>query len=68
MKAGVMQLLGNLKSGLTFRSRVFILIFGLMIVQLAIVTTNFHQGLLDTLEHQVGTRALIQAKEIASDP
>lgn len=68
MKAGVMQLLQGFKKGLTFRSRVFILIFGLMIVQLAIVTTNFHQGLLDTLEHQVGTRALIQAKEIASDP
>lgn len=68
MKAGVTQLLHKFKTRLTFRSRVFILIFGLMIVQLVIVTTNFHKGLLDTLEHQVGTRALIQAKEIASDP
>lgn len=68
MSAGVMQFVSRFKSGLTFRSRVFILIFSLMVVQLAIVTTNFHKNLLDTLEHQVGTRALIQAKEIASDP
>ncbi|WP_159652612.1 ATP-binding protein [Vibrio atypicus] len=68
MKAGVIKLLTNFKRGPSFRSRVFILIFALMIVQLAIVTTNFHKSLLDTLEHQVGTRALIQAKEIASDP
>ncbi|PNH87833.1 ATPase [Vibrio diazotrophicus] len=39
-----------------------------MSLQMIFMGVNFHQSLLDTLEHQVGTRALIQAKEIASDP
>ncbi|MBA5760734.1 sensor histidine kinase [Vibrio sp. 404] len=68
MKVPAMQLINKYKHGLSFSSRVFMLILGLMFIQLAFVTTNFHQTLLDTLEDQVGTRALIQAKEIASDP
>ncbi|MGF1695474.1 sensor histidine kinase [Vibrio lamellibrachiae] len=68
MSTTSMQLIARVKSGLSFRNRVFILIFALMMVQLIFVSINFHKGLLDTLEHQVGTRALIQAKEIASDP
>jgi len=68
MNTTPMQLMEKVKKGLSFRERVFILIFALMILQLAIVGGNFHRVLLDTLEHQVGTRALIQAQEIASDP
>ncbi len=63
-----MHLIQSLRRGPSFRTRVFVLVFGLMIVQLTFMSFNFHQGLLNTLEHQVGTRALIQAKEIASDP
>lgn len=63
-----MQLIQSLRRGPSFRIRVFILVFVLMFIQLVLMSVNFHQGLLDTLEHQVGTRALIQAKEIASDP
>ncbi len=68
MKATPMQLMEWLKNKLSFREQVFILIFALMLVQLAIAGGNFHRTLLKSLEHQVGTRALIQAKEIASDP
>ncbi|SON51787.1 Sensor histidine kinase CitA [Vibrio tapetis subsp. tapetis] len=68
MKAAPMQLMEWLKNRLSFREQVFILIFALMLVQLAIAGGNFHRTLLKSLEHQVGTRALIQAKEIASDP
>lgn len=68
MSINSMQIVARMKNGLSFRNRVFILIFCLMMVQLSLVGMNFHKGLINTLEHQVGTRALIQAKEIASDP
>ncbi|MBF4328109.1 ATPase, partial [Vibrio anguillarum] len=65
MSINSMQIVARMKNGLSFRNRVFILIFCLMMVQLSLVSMNFHTGLINTLEHQVGTRALIQAKEIA---
>ncbi|GAB2651324.1 ATP-binding protein [Vibrio panuliri] len=68
MKSTAVKLLHKYNGGLSFSRRVFMLIFGLMFIQLTFVTTNFHRTLLDTLEDQVGTRALIQAQEIASDP
>jgi len=68
MKTAAIQLINKYRGGLSFSSRVFMLIFGLMFIQLTFITTNFHQTLLDTLEDQVGKRALIQAQEIASDP
>ncbi len=64
----VARLKDKLKIGMSFRGRVFILIFALLLLQAAIMGVNFHSALTDTLHHQVGTRALIQAKEIASDP
>ncbi|WED23955.1 sensor histidine kinase [Vibrio sp. JC009] len=60
--------MGLIKTGLSFQGKVFLLILGLMTLQLGFMGLNFHQALEDTLEHQVGTRALIQAREIASDP
>ncbi len=64
----VARLKDKLKIGMSFRGRVFILIFALLLLQAAIMGINFHNALTDTLHHQVATRALIQAKEIASDP
>ena len=61
-------LVDKVKFGISFRSKVFLLILALMTLQLAFMGINFHSALVDTLEHQVGTRALIQAREIASDP
>lgn len=62
------QLISKVKFGFSFRKKVFLLIFALLVLQLVFMSSNFHSALLDTLEDQVGTRALIQAQEIASDP
>ncbi len=63
-----MNVMEKMKGGASFRVKVFLLIFALMSLQMIFMGLNFHSSLLDTLEHQVGTRALIQAQEIASDP
>lgn len=63
-----MNMMERVKTGPSFRFKVFLFILALMILQMAFMGFNFHNTLLNTLEHQVGTRALIQAKEIASDP
>ncbi len=54
-------------SSLSFRQRVFALVFALMIIQLITLGGSFHLVMRETVEHQVGSRALIQAKEIAVD-
>ncbi|MFV0574708.1 MAG: ATP-binding protein [Vibrio sp.] len=58
----------KLGSKLAFRSKVFLLLFGLLILQVIVMVWHFDSTLYESLKHQVGTRALIQAKEIASDP
>jgi two-component system cit operon sensor histidine kinase CitA len=63
-----MNMMERVKTGPSFRFKVFLFILALMILQMGFMGFNFHNTLLNTLEHQVGTRALIQAKEIASDP
>lgn len=55
-------------SPVTFRSKIFVLLFGFVIVQLVVIVWHFDNTLYQSIKHQVGTRALIQAKEIASDP
>ena len=55
-------------SKLTFRIKVFLLLFSLVILQMSVMVWHFESTLYDSIKHQVGTRALIQAKEIASDP
>lgn len=55
-------------SKLTFRTKVFLLLFILLILQMSVMVWHFDSTLYDSIKHQVGTRALIQAKEIASDP
>ncbi len=63
-----MNMMEKMKTGASFRLKVFLLILALMSLQMAFMGLNFHNALMDTLEHQVSTRALIQAEEIASDP
>jgi two-component system cit operon sensor histidine kinase CitA len=63
-----MNMIEMVKTGPSFRFKVFLFILALMILQMGVMGFNFHNTLLNTLEHQVGTRALIQAQEIASDP
>lgn len=53
---------------LSFRQRVWALLFIAVTFQLALIAGYFHYVLADTLNSQVSTRALIQAREIASDP
>lgn len=55
-------------STFTFRTKVFLLLFILLILQMSVMVWHFDRTLYDSIKHQVGTRALIQAKEIASDP
>ncbi|WP_073604615.1 ATP-binding protein [Vibrio aerogenes] len=53
---------------LSFRQRVWALLFIVVTFQLLLIAGFFHFILSDTLNHQVSTRAVIQAREIASDP
>jgi len=55
-------------SKLTFRIKIFLLLFGLLILQMSVMVWHFDSTLYESIKHQVGTRALVQAKEIASDP
>ncbi|MEJ2763859.1 sensor histidine kinase [Photobacterium sp. MCCC 1A19761] len=55
-------------SRLSFRKRVWLLLVILVTVQLSLVFVFFHRTLANTLEHQISTRAVVQAREIASDP
>lgn len=55
-------------SHIAFRTKVFLLLLGLLIVQVSMMVWHFDSTLYQSIKHQVGTRALIQAKEIASDP
>ncbi|WP_413693317.1 ATP-binding protein [Psychromonas sp. KJ10-2] len=55
-------------SKLTFRTKIFLLLFGLVILQMSVMVWHFETTLYKSIKHQVGTRALIQAKEISSDP
>ncbi|GIA38986.1 sensor kinase CitA [Vibrio cholerae] len=40
----------------------------MVVIQLSLVAGFFHQTLSETLEDQISTKALIQAREIATDP
>ena len=53
---------------LSFRQRVWALLFVVVSFQLLLIGGYFHHILSDTLNHQVSARAVIQAREIASDP
>jgi two-component system cit operon sensor histidine kinase CitA len=68
MKHIYLKLLQKWKSGISFRNQVFLLILALLTLLFVIMGFNFHSALVDTLEDQVGKRAIVQAKEIASDP
>lgn len=51
-----------------FRTKIFVLLLTLLTIQALFLAWGFYQTLSSSVEHQVSTRALIQAKEIASDP
>lgn len=53
---------------ISFRTQVFLLLFSLLLMQVAIMVWYFNSTLSESIKHQVGTRALVQAREIASDP
>ncbi|WP_342607509.1 sensor histidine kinase [Vibrio tritonius] len=52
---------------LSFQKRVFLLLLVVVVLQLFLVAGFFHQSLSSSLEHQVTSKAMIQAKEIAGD-
>jgi len=53
---------------LSFRKRVWALLFITVTVLLLLIAGYFNYTLSDTLHHQIGTRAVVQARAIASDP
>lgn len=55
-------------SHLSFRQRVWLLLFVVVTAVLLIIGGYFHSILSDILTHQVSTRAVVQAREIANDP
>ncbi|WCE31378.1 ATP-binding protein [Vibrio sp. SCSIO 43137] len=63
-----MKLLSKIQNEVSFRNKIFIFILFSMGLQLIFIAVNLRNVAMESLEHQVGTRALIQAKEIASDP
>ncbi|WCE31483.1 ATP-binding protein [Vibrio sp. SCSIO 43137] len=62
------RLLETIQNSVSFRNKIFIFILVSMGLQLTFIGVNFRGALLETLQHQVGTRALVQAQEIATDP
>ena len=57
-----------LNKKLSFRFRILLLLASVAIIQLLFVGYCFYQALMETLENQVGARALVLAREIAIDP
>ncbi len=53
---------------MAFRTKIFLLLLSLLLLQVVVIVWHFDNTLYQSIKHQVGTRALIQAKEIASDP
>lgn len=56
------------KGKLTFTQRVLLLLLTVAVVQVAIIAGFYHFYFSDVLKQQVSKRALVQAREIASDP
>ncbi len=54
-------------SGLSFKTRLLLLLSLVVSVQLFFIGYIFHITLSNTIQQQVGTRAMVQAREIASD-
>lgn len=53
---------------LNFRQRVWVLLLVVVSIQVILIGCYFHYILSDAITHQVSTRAVVQAREIASDP
>lgn len=49
---------------IAFRTKVFLLLFSLLLLQVIVMVWHFDSTLYESIKHQVGTRALIQAKEV----
>ncbi|MDG3085610.1 sensor histidine kinase [Vibrio hannami] len=67
MKENSLRLLEKIQSSVSFRNKIFIFVLVSMGLQLAFIAVNLRSAAMHTLEDQVGLRALVQAKEIASD-
>lgn len=55
----------NVCRRVSFRKRVWLLIVSLVTIQLILIATFFHYTLDKSIKHQISTKALIQAREIA---
>lgn len=60
--------LGSVPVRWRFRNKIFLLLLTLLLIQALVMAWGFYQTLSSSVDHQVRTRALIQAREIASDP
>ncbi|MEH6533139.1 MAG: sensor histidine kinase [Photobacterium frigidiphilum] len=57
-----------ISQNMSFRQRIWILLVSVIVLQIIMIGGVFHFSLSNTLNHQISTRAVIQAREIASDP
>ncbi|MCE0495539.1 ATP-binding protein [Vibrio salinus] len=68
MLNSVSPVFNQLHRNLSFRQRVWLLLFIAVISQLLLIAGYFQHIITNALDHQVSTRAVVQAREIASDP
>lgn len=62
------HIVGFMRIHWRFRNKIFLLLISLLMIQALFMAWGFYQTLSSSVEHQIRTRALIQAKEIANDP
>ena len=55
-------------TGMTFKNRLFLLLLLVIGLQLLVIGIYVHHRIADILDHEIGNRALVQARQIATNP
>ena len=55
-------------TGMTFKNRLFLLLLLVIGLQLLVISIYVHHRIADILDHEIGNRALVQARQIATHP
>ena len=55
-------------TGMTFKNRLFLLLLLVIGLQLLVISIYVHHRIADILDHEIGNRALVQARQIATNP
>lgn len=68
MLAKSLTAMDRIQSRISFRNKIFLFVLVSIALQLSFIGVNLHIVAMDALQDQVGSKALIQAREIATDP